>query len=103
MHALAGIDHGHMLSRSLQEEVDILLQAEACDFGFPAPDFDLKTPQERRQTRECITVGMGMFFAYICSHCRYTVGVIEGAAPDLKAPDVTRAAQWICSPPRRCA
>ena len=69
-----------------------------CDFGRPAPDFDLLATDGRRWTRADVTGEHGMLIMFICNHCPYVQAVldrIERDARDLARLGVGVAA--ICS------
>lgn len=63
----------------------MLLKSQICDFGWPAPDFDLATPDAVRHTRESIMGEKGMLIAFICNHCPYVIAVIDRLAEDMQA------------------
>lgn len=62
----------------------MLLESKICDFGWPAPDFDLMTPSGVRYTRDTVMGPNGMLVAFICNHCPYVVAVIDRLAADMK-------------------
>lgn len=61
----------------------MLLKSDVCDFGWPAPDFDLATPDGTRHTRDSVMGPKGMLIAFICNHCPYVISVIDRLAKDL--------------------
>ena len=63
----------------------MLLGSEVCDFGWPAPDFDLKTPLGVRHTRDTSMGPNGLLVAFICNHCPYVVALIDRLAADMQA------------------
>ncbi len=63
----------------------MLLKTEVCDFDWPAPDFDLATPDGVRHTRGSVMGDKGLLVAFICNHCPYVVAVIDRLAADMKA------------------
>lgn len=63
----------------------MLLETGVCDFDWPAPDFDLATPDGVRHTRDSVMGGRGLLVAFICNHCPYVVAVIDRLAEDMKA------------------
>lgn len=63
----------------------MLLKSQVCDFGWPAPDFDLKTPTGERHTRDGVMGSNGMLIAFICNHCPYVIALIDRLAEDMKA------------------
>lgn len=63
----------------------MLLKSEICDFGWPAPDFELATPDGAKHTRDGVMGSAGMLIAFICNHCPYVVAVIDRLAQDMQA------------------
>ena len=69
-----------------------------CDFGWPAPDFDLPGTDGKRYSLRDVRGPNGVVIAFICNHCPYVLAVIDRIvrdARDLQASDVGFAA--ICS------
>ncbi|WP_342076706.1 thioredoxin family protein [Yoonia sp. SS1-5] len=62
----------------------MLLNTPICDFGWKAPNFDLKTPDGVRHTRDDIMGEKGLLVAFICNHCPYVIAVIDRLAADIK-------------------
>ena len=62
----------------------MLLESKVCDFGRPAPDFDLMTPSGARHSRDSVMGPNGMLVTFICNHCPYVVAVIDRLAADMK-------------------
>jgi len=62
----------------------MLLESKICDFGWPAPDFELATPDGTIHTRDSIMGPGGMLVAFICNHCPYVIAVIDRLAQDMK-------------------
>ena len=62
----------------------MLLKSQVCDFGWPAPDFDLATPQGAHHTRDGIMGPKGMLIAFICNHCPYVIALIDRLAKDME-------------------
>ena len=62
----------------------MLLDSKTCDFGWPAPDFDLATPSGARHTHDAVMGPKGMLVVFICNHCPYVVAVIDRLAADMK-------------------
>ena len=62
----------------------MLLHSPICDFGTPAPDFQLKTPDGQSYNRDNVMGENGMLIAFICNHCPYVVAVIERLVTDIK-------------------
>lgn len=65
----------------------MLLDSQACDFGWPAPDFDLATPAGLRHTRDSVMGQSGLLVAFICNHCPYVVALIDRLAADMETLD----------------
>ncbi len=63
----------------------MLLHSQVCDFDWPAPDFDLATPDGLRHSLDSIMGSRGMLIAFICNHCPYVVAVIDRLAQDMQA------------------
>jgi len=62
-----------------------LLETPICDFGTPAPDFDLMTPEGARHSRDSLMGDAGLLVVFMCNHCPYVVGVIDRLVRDIKA------------------
>ena len=62
----------------------MLLETDVCNFDWPAPDFDLATPEGVRHTRDGVMGQKGLLVAFICNHCPYVVAVIDRLAADMK-------------------
>ncbi len=62
-----------------------LLDTPVCEFGAPAPDFDLSDPMGNRFTRDGVMGENGMLVAFICNHCPYVIAVIDRLADDIRA------------------
>ncbi|MEM7472621.1 MAG: thioredoxin family protein [Pseudomonadota bacterium] len=56
-----------------------------CDFGWPAPDFSLKTPEGRVVTRDAIMGEKGLLVAFVCNHCPYVIAIADRLAADARA------------------
>lgn len=63
----------------------MLLKSQVCDFGWPAPDFELATPRGDMYSRASVMGEKGMLVAFICNHCPYVIAVIDRLAEDMKA------------------
>ncbi len=63
----------------------MLLQSQICDFGWPAPDFTLQTPDGVSHSKGSIMGANGMLIAFICNHCPYVIAVIDRLAKDMDA------------------
>jgi peroxiredoxin len=69
-----------------------------CDFGWPAPAFDLPATDGARYTLEDVRGPNGALIMFICNHCPYVLAVLDRIlrdARDLQALGVGVAA--ICS------
>ncbi len=62
----------------------MLLQTPICDFGTPAPDFDLATPDGTRHSRDDLMGEAGLLVVFMCNHCPYVIGVIDRLVADIK-------------------
>lgn len=63
----------------------MLLKSQVCDFGWPAPDFDLATPGGERHSRDSLMGENGLLVAFICNHCPYVVALIDRLAEDMRS------------------
>ena len=69
-----------------------------CDFGFPAPDFNLPATDGKRYTRDSVSGPNGLLVMFICNHCPFVKAVLDKLvrdAADLRAHGVGSVA--ICS------
>ena len=55
-----------------------------CDFGLPAPDFDLPGTDGRRYRLRDIAGPTGVLVMFICNHCPYVLAVIDRIARDAR-------------------
>ena len=55
-----------------------------CDFGWPAPDFDLADPEGRRFGLFDVRGAKGTLVMFICNHCPYVRAVADGIARDAR-------------------
>ena len=62
----------------------MLLDTPVCDFGWPAPDFSLKTPEGEVHSRDSLMGENGLVIAFICNHCPYVIAVIDRLLGDAK-------------------
>ncbi|HEX8010451.1 MAG TPA: thioredoxin family protein [Casimicrobiaceae bacterium] len=70
----------------------------ACDFGAPAPDFELVATDGRRYRRDALAGPNGLLVMFICNHCPYVKAVLDKIVRDageLKSRGIGSAA--ICS------
>lgn len=63
----------------------MLLESKICDFDWPAPDFDLATPEGVRHSRDSVMGDKGLLVAFICNHCPYVIALIDRLAKDMQA------------------
>jgi peroxiredoxin len=69
-----------------------------CDFGAPAPDFELMATDGRRYRRDAVRGPNGLLVMFICNHCPFVKAVIDKIVRDageLKAHGIGAVA--ICS------
>ena len=62
----------------------MLLPTADMEFGWPAPDFALQTPQGEVHSLESLMGANGLLIAFICNHCPYVIGVIDRLVADIK-------------------
>lgn len=55
-----------------------------CDFGWPAPDFDLPGTDGRRHTLASTRGPNGLLVMFICNHCPYVKAVIDRIVRDAR-------------------
>jgi len=60
-------------------------QPPVCDFGTPAPDFDLPDTRGQRHSRDSLMGEKGLVLMYICNHCPYVIAIAGKIARDGKA------------------
>lgn len=53
----------------------VSLQTPVCDFGAPAPDFDLPGVDGRRWSRDACMGESGLLVMFICNHCPYVKAI----------------------------
>ena len=73
----------------------VSLQTPVCEFGKPAPDFDLPGVDGRHWSRDQCMGQKGLLVMFICNHCPYVKAVIERIvrdATELKALGVNSVA-----------
>ncbi|MCF6245024.1 MAG: thioredoxin family protein [Sulfurovum sp.] len=67
----------------------MLLETPICDFGWKAPNFELKDTQGNAHTLASF-IGKdslytkGLLVAFICNHCPYVIAIIERLVADAK-------------------
>ncbi|MBI2308985.1 MAG: thioredoxin family protein [Rhodocyclales bacterium] len=60
----------------------VALNPPVCDFGWPAPDFDLPGTDGKRHTRDACRGPNGLLVVFICNHCPYVQAVIDRLVRD---------------------
>lgn len=60
----------------------VALNPPVCDFGWPAPDFDLPGTDGKRHTLAGCRGTNGLLVAFICNHCPYVQAVIDRLVRD---------------------
>jgi peroxiredoxin len=53
-----------------------------CDFGAPAPDFELQGTDGQRYRRDQLAGPNGLLVMFICNHCPYVKAVIDKIVRD---------------------
>lgn len=53
-----------------------------CDFGWPAPDFDLPGTDGKRYSLTSISGEKGLLVMFICNHCPYVKAVFDRIVRD---------------------
>ena len=62
----------------------VSLQTPVCDFGAPAPDFDLPGVDGRRWSRDACMGEKGLLVMFICNHCPYVKAVRDRIVRDTR-------------------
>ena len=60
----------------------VSLQTPVCDFGAPAPDFDLPGVDGRRWSRDACMGEKGLLVMFICNHCPYVKAILDRLVRD---------------------
>ena len=55
-----------------------------CDFGRPAPDFDLIGTDGKRYARDAVRGPNGLLVMFICNHCPYVKAVLDKIVRDAR-------------------
>ena len=53
-----------------------------CDFGAPAPDFELVATDGRRYRRDALRGPNGLLVMFICNHCPFVKAVLDKIVRD---------------------
>ncbi|TCJ12904.1 thioredoxin family protein [Parasulfuritortus cantonensis] len=61
----------------------VSMETPVCDFGWPAPDFDLPGVDGRRYRLADVTGPNGVLVMFICNHCPYVKAVIRRIVRDV--------------------
>lgn len=56
-----------------------------CDFGAPAPDFELIGTDGRRYRRDAVMGSNGLVVMFICNHCPFVKAVLDKIVRDAAA------------------
>ena len=62
----------------------VALNPPVCDFGWPAPAFDLPGTDGRRHTPESARGPNGLLVMFICNHCPFVKAVIDRLIRDCR-------------------
>lgn len=60
----------------------MLLDTPICDFGWPAPDFTLATPEGVAHRMRDHLGDKGLLIAFLCNHCPYVQAIADRLAAD---------------------
>ncbi len=61
----------------------MLLDTPLCDFGKPAPDFNLPDPNGKIHSLKESMGTNGILIAFICNHCPYVKAIIDRLVADV--------------------
>jgi peroxiredoxin len=61
----------------------MLVKTSAPNFGLPAPDFTLKTPDGDAYSRDDLMGKNGLLLAFICNHCPYVIDLMPRLVTDM--------------------
>ncbi|MEM7295866.1 MAG: redoxin domain-containing protein, partial [Pseudomonadota bacterium] len=60
------------------------LDTPTCDFGWQAPDFELREPDGTLHSLADHLTPEGLVVAFICNHCPYVTAIADRLAADAK-------------------
>lgn len=60
----------------------MLLDTPICDFGWKAPHFTLKDPDNKTYSFDQLMGQNGLLVAFICNHCPYVQAIIDRLVQD---------------------
>ena len=63
----------------------MLLDTPICDFGWKAPSFELKDPNDQLYHFDDLMGEKGLLIAFICNHCPYVHAIIDRLVSDVEA------------------
>lgn len=63
----------------------MLLDSPVCDFGWKAPDFELKDADGTTARMSDHLADKGLLIAFICNHCPYVKAIADRLAQDTSA------------------
>jgi peroxiredoxin len=63
----------------------VSLNPPICDFGWPAPDFDLPGVDGKRYRLEELRGPKGLVVMFICNHCPYVKAIHQRLVEDMRA------------------
>ncbi|HWT55011.1 MAG TPA: thioredoxin family protein, partial [Rhodocyclaceae bacterium] len=55
-----------------------------CDFGWPAPDFELPGTDGQRHSLKSVSGEKGLLVMFICNHCPYVKAVLDRIVRDAR-------------------
>ncbi len=62
----------------------MLLNTPICNFGWQAPQFELKTPTGEHHSLTSLLGERGLLICFICNHCPYVKAIITRLVADAK-------------------